>query len=448
MRKALVTLFSVGLFGALLGSSCATKQSSGGSGKDNGGAAGDSGGAVSLASGGKGGKSGATGAAGDGTGGTGSVGLGTAGDACPDLTIVSSNGKSCNSTNMSAVYRDIHMLVVLDKSGSMNTTPTGFGASKWDATKQALEAALQSSTDQVHYGLLMFPYSKGTPIPATDCKARCCELPGTTADTINVGIDVASVSVPLIMDQLNGTSPGGGTPTAKALATALDYYTNGAGANLPAGEKYVLLATDGGPNCGTTSSCAPETCTANMDLQQGCGTTIANCCIDSLISTGGGPTLCLDSEAVLTQIKALSDANIKTFVVGIPGTENYKNVLTQLAKAGGVPDPANPDLGYYAVSATDGVAGLTKTFKGITESLVHDCAIKLANVPVDTGMLNVAVECATLQKGATGSENWVYSNDPGTGPLITIQGATCDRIKSTGVKRVDVIEGCTTIVLQ
>jgi hypothetical protein len=159
----------------------------------------------------------------------------------------------------------------------------------------------------------------------------------------------------------------------------------------------------------------------------------------------------LDSDGVLEQIKALRSEGIKTFVVGIPGTEVYSNYLTKFAEAGGVVDPNNDELKYYAVTAEDGVSGLTKTFKSITESLVRDCDIKLKEAPVNPKMLNVAVDCKVVPQGdvelSDAEKNWVYNGDE-TNPVITIQGERCDAIQKEGVTRVDVIEGCTTVIIQ
>jgi hypothetical protein len=437
MRKALLTLFTVGLVGAFLIPSCAKDEKDGNK-------KGEEGGASSGGLSGKGGTkaTGGTKASGGSSGGSSSTEV----QACKDLNIVSDTGEACNSTNMSAVYRDIHMLIVLDKSGSMDQSPVGFnGKTKWAATKEALTAALASSTNQVRYGLVMYPYSEGEPIPA-ECGLRCCELPVGGA-AVNVPIKDASESVPAILEKLADTNPGGGTPTAKALAAAYDYYKTGAGVNLPAGDRYVMLATDGGPNCSDATKCESATCTADMDKQGSCGTKTVNCCAESLASSGGGPTLCLDETGVLDQIKKLREEGIKTFVVGIPGTENYKTYLTRFADAGGAPDPKNEALKYYEVTAAQGVEGLTQTFKSITESLVRSCDVKLASAPVDSGKLNVAVECQLLQQGEGDAVNWVY-NENADDPIIAIKGDTCTRIETQGVTRIDVIEGCTTIILQ
>jgi hypothetical protein len=330
------------------------------------------------------------------------------------------------------------MLIVLDKSGSMSQMPVGFSKTKWDATKDALAAALTASTKQVRYGLLMYPYSLTT-------EAKLCEVP-SGRDAINVPVDAAKTSVPLIKQALEETVPGGGTPTASALAAALEYYSSGTGATLE-GDRYVMLATDGGPNCNADASCDTNSCTYDLDKQGDCGTKL-QCCNPSFDK---GQLGCLDSDGVLKQIEALKKIGVKTFVVGIPGTESYQQFLTTFAEAGGATDPKNQELKYYAVTAADGVEGLTATFKSITESLVRDCDVKMAKPPLNPQKLNVAIECKLLAQGDAAlkdsEKNWVYNGDSDN-PVIKIQGEACDTIEKTGVTRIDVIEGCTTLEIQ
>src|SRR5437868_2299358 len=78
----------------------------------------------------------------------------------------------------------------------------------------------------------------------------------------------------------------GGTPTAHALQLASEYFTTGSGKNL-AGDKYVLLATDGGPN-GNALTCDAMTCTTNLDV----GKFTTNYCDANIVPDG--PKLCLD----------------------------------------------------------------------------------------------------------------------------------------------------------
>src|SRR6185369_9103602 len=92
--------------------------------------------------------------------------------------------------------------------------------------------------------------------------SNSCEMP--TGAAVVVPVQAGTKAAPLILAALDANPPEGGTPTAAALARALAYYTTGAGKTLK-GEKYVLLATDGGPNCNADLTCAAATCTVNLD---------------------------------------------------------------------------------------------------------------------------------------------------------------------------------------
>jgi hypothetical protein len=213
---------------------------------------------------------------GGGNGGTGGGGQSLE-DACPDLAA------QCGAENLQSQTKEINMLIVLDKSGSM-AFDEGGGRTRWDAMKEALSEALRTpSAENIEFGLWLYPFpdSGSDPIDASTCGVdnNCCEMP--TSSDPQVGIGEGAAQVETVLDD---TEPGGGTPTAVALERALDYFTNGPGGDR-SGEKYVLLATDGGPNCNAGLSCGADVCTANMDGRSCEDVPDNNCCDDDL--TGG-----------------------------------------------------------------------------------------------------------------------------------------------------------------
>jgi len=234
-----------------------------------------------------------------------------------------------------------------------------------------------------------------------------------------------------VMAALDATGPGGGTPTAAALDAALAYFTTGAGKDLQ-GDRFVLLATDGGPNCGENSTiCAAEQCTPNLDGL--CPAAEGNCC-------RGEGSYCLDDAAVLQKIHALADASVPTFVIGIPGTERYAEYLEAFAIAGGVPNP-NKHPAYYAVSAQAGVDGLTRTFRDITTHLVRSCEVDLGPVAPDKQLINVAVDCDIVP--SDDGAGWDISDEAKA--TLVLAGDTCRRVRREGARRIDVVYGCPTV---
>jgi len=382
---------------------------------------------------------GASGSAGTGRAGTGSIittpdggggegaGPGTEPDSCGELVGL----EQCGGTKKEAKLNTINVLLVIDKSGSMTDQPTGFSSDKWSALKSALGSVLTNVNERVHVGLLLYPFSTERAIPLEDCGTDCCTVPdGEAAVVVNVA--TGSESVPAINAQLADTSPGGGTPTAEALARAYDYFETGAGATLD-GSRYVLLATDGGPNCNETLSCDEERCTPNLDGQcEG-----ANCCEEA-------GEFCVDDAGVTTEITKLSAAGIPTFVIGIPGTEKYSDYLDAFAIAGGVPRTGS-SRDYYAVSAGQGVQGLVDVFTDITTDLVRSCEIELTEKPPSLMSVNVAVDCKVVsQANATDGSGWEFDQEVDPTKVI-LHGPVCDDLQANGATRVDVVYGCPTI---
>jgi hypothetical protein len=332
----------------------------------------------------------------------------------------------CGVTSVEASFSAANVLLVIDKSSSMDDQPTGFELKKWEALKAALAPALEAVAEEMSFGLLLYPFGADAEIPL-DCFEGCCQLPIGSA-AVQVPIEAGPGSVDGVMEALEATSPGGGTPTAAALEAALDYFTLGAGAAL-SGDRYVLLATDGGPNCNAGNTCDAETCTPNLDGDCPAG----NCC-------DGEGQYCLDDAAVVEQLEALAAAGVPTFVVGIPGTEKYEDYLSSFAVAGGVPNPDGPP-DYYAVSAAGGVEALTQTFVDITTHLVRSCEVELVEAPREKKLVNVAVDCEIVpfEDGA----GWDISPDAPT--TLVLAGDACKHLKREGARRVDVVYGCQTV---
>jgi hypothetical protein len=366
--------------------------------------------------------------AGDGAAGAGgATGTGGAG-------VDASTDSSCGASQINATSVPVSILLVIDKSGSMND-PLG-GSSRWSAMKTALGTALDKVKGSIAFGLEFFPNGP-------DAKQTCDVPAGAAAIVLPVG--PGATTVPQIVQAFEANQPAGGTPTAAALARAYDYYTTGAGKGLT-GDRFVLLATDGGPNCNAALTCATATCTLNLDdPQRTCGPrlpdgTAANCCDPKI---PGGPSSCLDDAATTVQIGKLAAAGVKTFVVGIAGTEAYAKSLDQFAVAGGETNPNAPPQ-YFAVSQSGGVAGLTSVFSAITTRLITTCRLQLQSTPPDINKLNVSVDGSLVPPGPDGWQLDSTTNPP----TVVLNGATCGKVQMTGASSVQIVYGCPTIVIK
>jgi hypothetical protein len=339
-------------------------------------------------------------------------GLGAGGDA------------SCAPTRLTGEPPLVNVLLVVDKSLSMNNQPEGFDTDKWTALRGALEGALDATADRLSYGLDLYPY-KGSSGATPE---GSCQVP--EGDDVVVEVQAGTDAAPLILAALDDSPPGGATPTAAALAHAHAYFMTGAGKDLQ-GEKYVLLATDGGPNCNNDLTCTAASCTVNMDGL--CGPNI-NCCDEEL--DPDGPGKCLDEDASVAAVAALAEDGIKTFVVGIPGTEAYSDTLDLLAAESGVENPGAPPA-YFAVSAEGGVEGLAGVLQDITTGLITTCRLALENKPLDAKQIYVFIEGEQIPRDDP--DGWRYEIDP---PTIVLEGATCEQVETEGVEAVDIRYYC------
>jgi len=353
-------------------------------------------------------------------------------------------GQVCGTQSKKADIKTVNMLLVIDESGSMkNPASSAATSTKWQEMKLALNAALTSVQDDINFGLKLFPYAQNG-FSSTASVTETCGVP-TGQDDVNVDIAPGAGNLQTIINAVEQQTPAGGTPTAKALEQALAYFTAGRGSAL-AGQKFVLLATDGGPNCDSAVTCDKESCTVNMDRECGNGSPdiSLNCCD---VAQGADANLsCLDRDAVVGAIAKLATAGIATYVIGIPGSEAYKATLNDMAVNGGVPNAAStdPSIQYYNVTAGNSLTDLTKAFEDITTKLVRSCDIELQSTPSDPSLVQVAMDCDIVplvtqaDSGASGF-HIDYSNSPAH---VVLTGTYCDRVTTVGAKSLDIIEGC------
>ncbi|MDP2269540.1 MAG: VWA domain-containing protein [Archangium sp.] len=271
------------------------------------------------------------------------------------------------------------LFIVQDKSGSMNFAPDGTTASttnpsKWSIARQVVPALASNFNNRFRFGAAMYPQSTTT----FNCTTGTVVTP--IADT-TTGITSA----------YNTAVPGGGTPTAASLL-AVRSHLLGQGLTTPA---YVLLITDGLPNCNTSldpNACSPTT--------PGCGPTPAT----STCALGSKD--CLDNNATVSAAQQLFAANIKVFVVGFDNAltaGNNKAVLDAIASAGGT------GSAYVANSQ----AQLTSTLNTIAASTATCCKdVCTAGAAVCSGtgarsvcQMDTAIGCTTwtTQQCNTGS---------------------------------------------
>lgn len=320
--------------------------------------------------------------------------------------------------------------LVLDRSGSMTAKEVGSSKSRWDLVRVALfdptAGVLRKLGGRIAPALAVFPAASAG---ATQCSAGA-ELRAPSTGNKDVYDELQSLLVKV--------TPAGGTPTAATLRALSANLTKLAADGRPV---FVLLATDGAPNCATTG-CTADRCTRNIEGDvtadgRKCSPTL-NCC-DPKATADGSPLNCVDADATVAAVTALASVGVKTFVFGVPGTEAYAKDLDALAVAGGTPREGAP-VGerYYAVKSTTQDA-FVAALQAIAAKVVDDCVVTLESAPTDPGVTNVLVDGVLVPQDPV--DGWTWTSDR----TIELHGKACAQIKAGLVGRLQVAVGCKTV---
>ena len=290
------------------------------------------------------------------------------------------------------------VMLVLDRSSSMNQSFPGTGTSKWTALRGALHQALPPWGGSLELGTLIFP----------SLQSAACTV-GSTAD-----IEPALDNVSAVLAKLDSTSPSGSTPTAVALQRAGAAISSRRTAG---SAKALVLATDGAPDCNTGLD--PRTCV----------------CVG-----GNGPCTavrCLDDARSLDQLTTLAAAGIPTWIVGLRGSNDslFVDVLNRMADAGGRPQVGGAQRFYSASSQLE----LETAFRTIREQ-VGRCRYLTPSVPDVGGTIELHLDGSFLPYDPTHTGGWTWV-DTGNGEL-ELNGDACTRSESLPLEALEVVVKC------
>lgn len=357
---------------------------------------------------------------------------GAAGRADPPLVLEpdADTGPSgpCGEQVVPVVTNPPNLSFVIDHSGSMGEELAGSGLSKYENARVALSQVLKAVGHRVSYGATIFPGLAGK----TGCEAGD-ELmkvaPGDPPSYARVG--KTGPRLQDLLARLSIAGVDGGTPAAATLAKM-----RGVLAELE-GDTYVVLITDGAPNCNEGLECVAGGCILNVEGHTIGGVPCSggyNCCDPG--NGGEGANLnCVDSQASLAAVQELADAGIKTFVIGMPGSELYEDLLDGMAERGGTAREGTPK--YYSVADTEALkAALGK----IAASVAISCEVPLDYEPPDPDYVNVFFDGVVVPYDP--EQGWEWTSDG----AVSLRGAACDQLLSGDVVELQVFAGCKTVV--
>jgi len=291
-------------------------------------------------------------------------------------------------TTVTATAKSPNVVFVVDKSGSMSDTANaGQSQSKWQdlvdiMTRDDLSgsgqgfvadlAARGSASDPVRVGLVTFPADG-----SDSCGAGVLQVSPSGSGASQV----ASV--------LNAVGPNGGTPTAASLLIAGQSFS---GVTEDNRSNFVVLMTDGAPNCNTQwSQIAQNTPDKCQDDNSGYCVSLGCCYSGSAPENGCAPQGCLDAINTAGAAQTLSDNKIGTFVIGFgrdvsdPNSLAYQT-MDQLAAAGGHPQTGEPKF-YSALSSQD----LGNALNAILNVIAATCQYQLDSTPPSPSAVEVVI---------------------------------------------------------
>jgi len=307
-------------------------------------------------------------------------------------------GMNCGEVPYSTQPIPPDILILLDASGSMNndTTDTtcsnnGCGAtSKWAQVTPAINAVVAETESSIQWGLKFFADTDAT-----------CGVGNGVAVPVSIGNAGAIQNAILGRTSANGGLANGSRTPTRAAENAGAAYLNGLTDPSP---KFLLLVTDGLPNC----------------------------------TPGSSDTAADDSAGTIAAVTAAAAAGIPTMVIGVSTSASPADAtLTDVAIAGGYPRAGSPS--YYSVSSA---VELTAALHALIGQMPN-CTFALPPPPnsnLDSGAIGVVVGGAEIPHDPSHANGWDYTSTGRT--AIEIYGPICDDIEAGTQTSVQIVFKC------
>jgi hypothetical protein len=299
--------------------------------------------------------------------------------------------------------------------------------------RRAMTTFFSDAGTVARFGLTTFPYPAPPPNGPYDseCGTGGVRVPVSQSRDVDAELQATSNQ---IVSVIQSDIVGGGTPTSNTLKMLAD---NPGLQPQPGRDAFILLETDGVPNCNANN---PQD---GCNNPAACACTIGTCC--------GGPGFpyrrlgCLDQSETVNAIANLkTNKSIKTIVFGF-GDEAAASgpTLEAMAEAGGFtracPDGGNGPCGannscvqstklclrqYYQANNAD---ELVQALRDAVTVIPDPCNFPLSDTPSDPSLLAVIVDGQSVRPGAS---TWSYNAPAGAPAYVQFVGNICDRLKN------------------
>jgi Mg-chelatase subunit ChlD len=296
------------------------------------------------------------------------------------------NEPECGEHHFNLERKPAELLLVLDRSGSMQDAPDGASAAttKWDLVVPAINQVITATDTTISWGMKVFPEGSGEE----------CDAAGVTS---NVDVPLAALNAAKVTGAITMTTPeGNGTPTGDAIDQGLAYLQSLTNSN----PKYILLATDGEPSC-------PK------------------------------PTDSARTVAVQSVANAAA-AGVHTFVVGVATTKaSATTALNDMALAGMEARDSDPNplaTRFYLANTKDELVDSLQVITG----QVSGCTFSWDEEPPVPD--NIAVKVNGVKAPRNASDGWEYTGADYKG--VEVHGSWCEQIKTTAANMVEIVFGC------
>ena len=308
----------------------------------------------------------------------------------------SGNLMECASEAIEAELAPLMMFISFDKSGSMQDN------NKWDNASEALKAFIASPTAaEMEVALRFFPDGQ---CDGDQCNVNACATPNVGVGALTADPAPADVQEAALVNAINATGPGGGTPMSAALDGALQ-FSNQYLLDHPDHKTVVILVTDG----------EPSGCEENIGA-------IANIAATGLLE--GTPT----------------------YTVGLAGSNEGQ--LQQIALQGGGSSIVigNGDTQAELLAALQAIQGEQLACEIAvptpTQGTLDPMKVNVSYTPGGGSEQTIGKVADEASCGASGG--WYY-DDNANPTMIILCPSTCDGVQADDEGKIEVVLGCTTI---